>query len=115
MKRRCNVYIIWIVVLLLTQQFISGCATTVTKDLYKEDLQRKDVQIEEMDPVSKNLFKSKCSICHELPDVNAYPYTPEQWSSIIDIMHDTKASKKFMTKEDTEKIKDYLKRLSQTK
>jgi len=30
-------------------------------------------------------------------------------------MHDTKASKKFMTIEDTEKIKIYLGRLSQTR
>ncbi len=115
MKRRCNVYIIWIVVLLFIQQFISGCATTVTKDLHKEDLYRKDVQVEEMDLVGQKLFRIKCSLCHELPDFNAYPYTPEQWSSIIDIMHDTKASKKFMTIEDTEKIKDYLRRLSQTR
>ena len=115
MKLRCNVYIIWIVVLLFFQQFISGCATTVTKDLHKENLYRKDVQIEEIDLVSQNLFQKKCSICHELPDVNAYPYTPEQWASIIDIMHDTKASKKFMTIEDTEKIKVYLERLSQTR
>ncbi len=112
MKRLCNVYIIWIVVLLFIQQFISGCATTVTKDLYKEDLYRQDVQTEEEYLVSQVLFKNKCSICHELPDVNAYPYTPEEWSSIIDIMHDTKAAKKFMTLDDTEKIKDYLRRLS---
>ncbi len=115
MKRRCNVYIIWIVVLLFIQQFISGCATTVTKDLHKEDLYRKDVQMEEMNIVGQKLFKNKCSICHELPDVNAYPYTPKQWASIIDIMHDTKASKKFMTIEDTEKIKVYLGGLSQAR
>ncbi len=115
MRIRCNIYIIWIVVMLLIQQFISGCATTVTKDLHKEDLYRKDVQMEEMDLVGQKLFKNKCSICHELPVIGAYPYTLEQWSSIIDIMHDTKASKKFMTKEDTEKIKDYLRRLSQAR
>ena len=115
MKRRCNVYIIWIVGLLFIQQFISGCATTVTKDLHKEDLYRQDEQKEEMDLIGQKLFRNKCSICHELPDVNAYPYTPEQWASIIDIMHDTKASKKFMTIEDTEKIKIYLGRLSQTR
>jgi hypothetical protein len=115
MKRRCNVYIIWIVVLLFTQQIISGCAATVTKDLHKEDLYRQDVQKEEMDLVSQKLFRNKCSICHELPDISAYPYTPEQWASIIDIMHDTKASKKFMTIEDTEKIKVYLRRLSQAR
>ncbi len=110
MKRRCNVYIIWIVVLFFIQQFISGCSTTVTKDL-----DRQDVQKEELDMDSQKLFSIKCSICHELPDINAYPYTPEQWASIIDIMHDTKASKKFMTIEDTEKIKVYLERLSQTR
>ncbi len=115
MKRRCNVYIIWIVGLLFIQQFISGCATTVTKDLHKEALYRTDVQKEELDLVGQKLFSIKCSICHELPDVNAYPYTPEQWASIIDIMHDTKASKKFMTIEDTKKIKGYLSRLSQTR
>ncbi len=111
MKRLCNVYIIWIVVLLFIQQFISGCATTVTKDLHKEDLYRQDVQMKEVDLVGQELFKNKCSICHELPDIGAYPYTSEQWSSIIDIMHDTKAAKKFMTLDDTEKIKDYLRRL----
>ncbi|MCP4253527.1 MAG: hypothetical protein GY775_08965 [Candidatus Scalindua sp.] len=115
MKRRCNVYIIWIVVLLFIQQLISGCATTVTKDLHKEDLYRQDVKVEEVDPDGQNLFKNKCSICHELPDVNAYSYTPEQWSSIIDIMHDTKAAKKFMTIGNTEKVKDYLRWLSQAK
>jgi hypothetical protein len=97
-------------ILLFIQQFISGCATTVTKDVQKEKLHKIEV-----DPISQKLFNIKCSLCHELPDVNAYPYTPEQWSSIIDIMHDTKASKKFMTIEDTDKIKVYLKNMSQTR
>ncbi len=115
MKRCCNVYIIWIVVLLFIQQFISGCATTVTKDLHKEDLYRNDVQKEEMELVGQKLFRIKCSICHELLDIDAYPYTSEQWSSIIDYMHDTKAARKFMTIEETEKIKAYVGRLSQAK
>ena len=114
-KRRCNVYIIWIIVLLFMQQFISGCATTVTKDLHKKDLYKQDVQKEEMDLVHQKLFRNKCSICHELPDVNAYPYTPEQWSSVIDNMHDTKASRKFITVEDEDKIKGYLRWLSKTR
>jgi len=109
-KKRSSIYIILIAVLLLAQQFISGCATTVTKDLHKENLYKIEV-----DPISQKLFNIKCSLCHELPDIDAYPYTPEQWSSIIDIMHDTKASKKFMTIEDTDKIKVYLKNMSQTK
>ncbi len=135
MKKHSSLYTILIAVLLLVQQFISGCATTVTKDLHKEDLYKKDVQEEELvtgdlrkedlvkdelhkeevDLVSQKLFNIKCALCHELPDVNVYPYTPEQWSSVIDNMHDTKESRKFITVEEEDKIKDYLGRLSQAK
>ena len=114
-KRHCNVYIIWIIVLLFMQQFISGCATTVTKDLHKEDLVKDELHKEEVDRDRQKLFNIKCSLCHELPDVNAYPYTPEQWSSVIDNMHDTKESRKYITVEDEDKIKIYLGRLSQTR
>ena len=109
MKIRCNIYMILVAVLMFVQQLISGCTAPVTKDLYKKDLYR-----EEVDLISQNLFKDKCSLCHELPDIDAYPYTPEQWSSVIGIMHDTKAARKFMTIEETEKINGYLGRLSQT-
>lgn len=110
MKIHSNVYTILIAALLFIQQIISGCTAPVTKDLYKKDLYR-----EEVDLISKNLFKDKCSLCHELPDVDAYPYTPEQWSTIIDNMHDTKESRKFITIEEEDKIKVYLGRLSQTR
>ena len=110
MKRRCNVYMILIAVLMLIQQIISGCTTTVTKDLYKKELHK-----EEVDLVSQKLYQNKCSLCHELPDVDAYPYTPEQWAGIIDFMHDTKAARKFITIEETEKIRIYLTRQSQTR
>ena len=110
MNKRSSIYTIMLVILLFVQQFISGCATTVTKDLHKEELHKIEV-----DPISQKLFNIKCSLCHELPDIDAYPYTPEQWSSIIDIMHDTKASKKFMTIEDTDKIKSYLENMSQAR
>ena len=110
MNKRSSIYTIMLVILLFVQQFISGCATTVTMDLHKENLYKIEV-----DPISQKLFNIKCSLCHELPDIDAYPYTPEQWSSIIDIMHDTKAAKKFITIEETEKIKGYLGRLTQTR
>jgi len=110
MNKRSSIYTIMLAILLFVQQFISGCATTVTKDLHKENLYKIEV-----DPISQKLFNIKCSLCHELPDIDAYPYTPEQWSSIIDIMHDTKASKKFMTIEDTDKIKSYLENMSQAR
>ncbi len=110
MKTRCNIYIILIAVLLFVQQIISGCTAPVSKGLYKKDLYR-----EEVDLISRNLYKDKCSLCHKLPDIDAYPYTPEQWAGIIDFMHDTKAARKFITIEETEKIKVYLGRLSQTR
>jgi hypothetical protein len=124
-KKRSGIYTILIIVLLFVQQFISGCATTVTNDLHEEDLYKKDVQKEELireelhkekvDLFSQKLFRDKCSLCHELPDINVYPYTPEQWSSVIDNMHDTKASRKFITVEEEDKIKVYLGRLSQAR
>ncbi len=105
MKTHYNVYTISIVFLLFIQQIISGCTAPVSKDLYKKDLHKGEVDL-----VSRNLFRDKCSLCHELPDINAYPYTPADWSSIIDIMHDAKAAKKFITIEEAESIKVYLRR-----
>ena len=110
MNKRSSINTIMLAILLFIQQFISGCATTVTKDVQKEKLHKIEV-----DPISQKLFNIKCSLCHELPDVNAYPYTPEQWSSVIDNMHDTKASRKFITVEEEDKIKDYLGRLSKAR
>jgi len=110
MNKRSSINTIMLAILLFIQQFISGCATTVTKDVQKEKLHKIEV-----DPISQKLFNIKCSLCHELPDVNAYPYTPEQWSSVIDNMHDTKASRKFITVEDEDKIKGYLRWLSKTR
>ena len=110
MNKRSSINTIMLAILLFIQQFISGCATTVTKDVQKEELHKIEV-----DPISQKLFNIKCSLCHELPDVNAYPYTPEQWSSVIDNMHDTKASRKFITVEEEDKIKGYLRWLSKTR
>ncbi len=109
MKTRCNIYIIMIVLLLFVPQIISGCTAPASKDLFKKDLYK-----DEIDLIGQGLFRDKCSLCHELPDIGSYPYTPEQWAGIIDYMHDTNAARKFMTIEEAEKIKVYLKRLSQT-
>jgi len=81
-----------------------------TEDLVKDELHKVEVDLD-----SQKLFYIKCSLCHGLPDVNVYPYTPEQWSSVIDNMHDTKESRKFITVEEEDKIKNYLGRLSQAK
>ena len=125
MKNRFNVYIILVVFLLLIQPLISGCTTTVTKDVQKEDLFRVDLHKknlveeelhkEEVDLASQKLYHDKCSLCHELPDIDAYSYTSEQWVAVIDNMHDAEEAKGYMTVEETEKIKGYLGNMSQTR
>ncbi len=123
MKRRSNVYIILIVFMLFIQQIISGCATTVTKDVQKEELIREDTLKEEVvkeelpekevGPDGQKLYKDKCFPCHELSDIDAYGYTPQQWVIIIDNMYDPSKYSEFITLKEDEKIKDYLKNMSQ--
>ncbi|MDV5120940.1 MAG: cytochrome c [Candidatus Scalindua sp.] len=123
MKRRSNVYIILIVFMLFIQQIISGCATTVTKDVqkeelirevpHKEELAKEELHKEEADPDGQKLYKDKCFPCHELSDIDAYGYTPQQWVIIIDNMHDPMKYSEVITSEEDAKIKDYLKNMSQ--
>ena len=124
MKRRSNVYTILIVFMLFIQQIISGCATTVTKDVQKEELIREaplkeEVVKEELPkddagPVSQQkLYEDKCSPCHILPDIAAYGYTSGQWVITIDGMHDPMKYSEVITSEEDAKIKDYLKNMSQ--
>ncbi len=125
MKKRSNVYTILIVFLLLIQQIISGCTTTVSKDVQNEELIREDshkealvkeeLHKEEANLVSQKLYKDKCFPCHERQDIDAYGYTPEQWVKIIDGMHDPRDYSAFITLEEDEKIKDYLKNMSHKK
>jgi cytochrome c2 len=123
MKRRSNVYIILIVFMLFIQQIISGCATTVTKDVqkeelirevpHKEELAKEELHKEEADPDGQKLYKDKCFPCHELSDIDAYGYTPQQWVIIIDNMHDPMKYSEVITSEEDAKIKNYLKNMSQ--
>ncbi|GAX59171.1 hypothetical protein SCALIN_C01_0102 [Candidatus Scalindua japonica] len=57
MKKSSNVYTILIVFLLLTQQIISGCTTTVTKDIQKEELVNEKLAKEELE--KETLAKEK--------------------------------------------------------
>ena len=102
MKIHSTVYTILIVFLFFFFQIISGCSTT--------GLQKEDLRMREVDLVSQNLFQIKCSLCHELPDIDGF--SSEEWTGIIEYTHDTKAVRKFITLEEAEKIKDYLKRMS---
>ena len=125
MKKRSYVYTILIVFMLFIQQIISGCTTTVTKDVQKEELIREDTHKEEVvkeelpkeeaGPDSQKLYKDKCFPCHELLDIDAYGYTPEQWVIIIDNMHDPRKYSEVITLEEDEKIKDYLKKMTHKK
>ena len=126
MKKRSNVYTILIVFLLLIQQILSGCATTVTKDVQKEELIReaplKEEVVKEELPKDdagsvsqQKLYEDKCSPCHILPDIAAYGYTSGQWVITIDGMHDPVKYSKVITSEEDAKIKDYLKNMSQKK
>ena len=128
MKKRSNVYTILIVFLFLIQQIISGCTTTVTKDVQKEELIREaplkeevvkeELPEKEAGPVSQQkLYEDKCSPCHILPDIAAYGYTHEQWVKTIDGMHDSvheySEYREIISPEEDAKIKDYLKNMSQ--
>lgn len=106
MKSRCTVYPVVLLFLFLMQQIISGCSTTVSKSLQGDDLRKREV-----DTVSQNLFRDRCALCHELPEIDEY--SSEEWTGIIDYTHDTKAARKFITVEEAEKIKGYLKSMSQ--
>jgi hypothetical protein len=94
-------YTIMIVFLIMIQQIISGCSTSMTTGLQKADLHKVEVDL-----FSQNLFLNKCSLCHELPEIN--DFSSEEWTGIIDFTHDTKAARKFITIEEAEKIKNYI-------
>ncbi len=140
MKKRSNAYTILIVFLLLAQQIISGCTTTATKDIQREELTKEDGRKEELvkeelvkeesveeefvkeelhkeeeEVFGQYLYKFICTACHPLPDTGDYDYTPEEWSDITDSMYDTMEHRKLITLKEIEKIKDYLENTSQKK
>jgi hypothetical protein len=102
MKIRSNIYTILIFFLLLIQQIISGCAMTTSRDVYNEDARLSD----------RYVFQDKCSKCHELPDIEAYPYSPDDWTKIVDFMLVTKEAEQHISMEEAEEIKSYLRRHS---
>lgn len=95
---RCNVYTSFIVFLLFIHPLISGCAVTSSRDLYKEEVKLN----------SQQLFHDICSKCHKLPDIEAYPYSSDDWAKIVDFMLETKEAEQYITIEVAEKIKSYL-------
>ena len=102
MKKRSNIYTILIFFLLLIQQIISGCAMTASKGIINEDAGLSD----------RYIFRDKCSKCHELPDIEAYPYSPDDWAKIVDSMLETKEAEQHISMEEAEEIKSFLRRHS---
>ena len=102
MKILYHVQIILTVFMLLIQQILSGCATTTSRDVYNEDAGLSD----------RYVFQDKCSKCHELPDIEAYPYSPDDWTNIVDSMLKTKEAEQHISMEEAEEIKSFLRRHS---
>jgi len=90
------------VFLLLIQQIISGCAITTSKGIINGDAGLSD----------RYVFQDKCSKCHELPDIEAYPYSPDDWAKIVDSMLETKEAEQHISMEEAEEIKGFLRRHS---
>ncbi len=102
MKKRSNIYTILIFFLLLIQQIISGCAMTASKGINNEDAGLSD----------RYIFRDKCSKCHELPDIEAYPYSSDDWAKIVDSMLETKEAEQYISMEEAKEIKNFLRRHS---
>ncbi|MBS1258981.1 MAG: hypothetical protein MAG551_02045 [Candidatus Scalindua arabica] len=90
------------VFLLLIQQILSGCAMTASQGIYNEDAGLSD----------RHVFQDKCSKCHELPDIKAYPYSADDWAKIVDFMLDTKEAEQHISMKEAEVIKNFLRRHS---
>ncbi len=80
------------------QQIISSCAIAPSHGIINEDDGLRDLYV----------FQDKCSQCHELPDIEAYPYSSDDWVKIVDYMLETKEADQLISLEETKKIKRFL-------
>jgi hypothetical protein len=98
MKRRSRIYIFLTVSLIITLQTISGYTATAVE--------------KEVSEIEK-LYIYKCSLCHELPDIEENGYTYEQWVNVMNAMHQPGRYSESVNAEDDALIKDYLRIMSQ--
>lgn len=110
MKRRSHLSIFLTVSLIITLQIISGYTTTVANDVKEEGLSREEVQNEV--PDGEKLYRYKCSLCHVLPDIDAYS-SYEHWINVMNAMHEPGRYNESVNAEDDALIKDYLRIMSQ--
>jgi len=87
--------------LMMATYFFCGCTITNPKGLNEENGVIN----------TRQLFSQKCSKCHELPEIEKYPYSPEEWAKIIDSMLEAKGANQYISSEEAVKIKDYIRGL----
>ncbi len=97
MKGRSHLYIFLTATLIITMQIISGYTATA---------------VEEEVPEVEKLYRYKCSLCHELPDIEENGYTYQQWVNVMNAMHQPGRYRESVNEEDDALIKDYLRIMS---
>ncbi|MBC8550964.1 MAG: hypothetical protein H8D23_15070 [Candidatus Brocadiales bacterium] len=97
MKRRSHHYLFLIVSLIITLQIISGYTATAAE--------------KEVSEIEK-LYRYKCSLCHELPEIDAYS-SYERWINVMNAMHEPGRYNESVNAEDDALIKEYLRIMSQ--
>ncbi len=97
MKRPSYLYIFLTVTLIITLQIISNYTATAAE--------------KEVSEIEK-LYRYKCSLCHELPDIEENGYTYQQWLNVMNTMHQPGRYSESVNAEDDALIKDYLRKMS---
>ncbi len=97
MKRRSHLYIFLTVSLIITLQIISGYTATAAQ--------------KELSEIEK-LYRYKCSLCHELPDIEENGYTYQQWVNVMNAMHQPGRYSESVNAEEDARLKGYLRIMS---
>jgi cytochrome c5 len=56
----------------------------------------------------EKLYRYKCSLCHELPDIEENGYTYQQWLNVMNAMHQPGRYRESVNEEDDALIKFLL-------
>ncbi len=110
MKRRFHLYTVLTVFMIIIPQIISDYTATASDDVKNDGLIREEVQKEL--PDSEKLYRYKCSLCHPLPDIDAYS-SYEHWINVMNAMHEPGRYSESVNADDDAMIKEYLRLMSQ--
>ena len=97
MKRRSHLYIFLTVSLIINLQIISGYTVTAAQKEVSE---------------AEKLYRYKCSLCHTLPDIDAYS-SYERWVNVMAAMHEPGRYNESVNAEDDAMIKVYIRIMCQ--